>query len=186
MELLSRAEYARRRNRAKSLITRYVKDGRIVLVDGKVNPEQADKALGFTNENEFEKEKNGESGGDYWKEKTRREAAEASLKELDLARRRGELIEVNIAVHEFSKLADSVRQNLLAIPTKIASVVYGQKTIPATQRVIELAIHEALNEFGTYNAESGKPRASRASRQNRSVGKKAKAPAKTDSERVGK
>lgn len=189
MNLMSQAEYARQRKRAKSLISRYVKDGRIVLVDGKVDPNQADTALGFTSDGGVHKndaEGKTKDGDNYWKEKTRREAAEASLKELDLALRRGELVEVDAVVHEFSKMVDAVRQQLLSIPTKIAPAVQSQKTIPATHRLIEQAIHEALNDFGTYNAKTGKPRTPRTPRKNRVAGKKVKTNTKAKSKRVGK
>ncbi len=170
MNLMSQSEYARKRNRARSLISRYVKQGRIILVDGKVNTEQADKALGFLNENSVHNvHKNGDrgnaSGGDnYWKEKTRREAAEASLKEMELARRRQELVEVEAVDYEFSKLVAAVRQKLLAVPSKIAPLTHNQKTVAATQRIFEQGIHEALNELGNYDAKSGKSRSPRASR----------------------
>ncbi len=162
MNLMSQSEYARKRNRARSLISRYVKQGRIILVDGKVDTEQADKALGFINENGVHNvHKNGDrantnSGDNYWKEKTRCEAANASLKELELARRRQELVEVEAVDYEFSKLVAAVRQKLLAIPSKIAPITHKQKTIAATQRLIEQGIHEAMNEFGSYDAKSGK------------------------------
>ncbi len=189
MNLMSQAEYARQRNRAKSLITRYVKDGRIVLVDRKVDPEQADKALGFTKVHKAHNEEDGDKkneSGDYWKEKTRRESAEASLKELDLSRRQGELVEVDVVAQEFSKMVDAVRQQLLSIPTKIAPTVHAQKTIHAIHRIIEDAIHDALNDFGTYNAESGKPRTGRAPSKNRSASAKVKTNAKAKRQRVGK
>jgi phage terminase Nu1 subunit (DNA packaging protein) len=159
MNLMSQSEYARKRNRARSLISRYVKHGRIVLVNGKVDPEQADTALGFGNGNGVVK--NGDSistknGDNYWKEKARCQAAEASLKEMDLAQRRQELVEVDLVDYEFSKLVAAVRQKLLAIPSKIAPITFAQKTVAATQRLIEQGIHEALNDLGTYNAKSGK------------------------------
>jgi len=189
VNLMSQAEYARQRNRAKSLISRYVKDGRIVLVGKQVDSDQADKALGFTSGGKARNEDDGDKkngSGDYWKEKTRRESAEAGLKELDLAQRQGELVEVEVVAHEFSKMVDAVRQQLLSLPTKIAPAVHTQKTIHAIHRIIEEAIHDALNDFGTYNAETGKPRSARTPRKNRGASSKAKTNAKTKGQRVGK
>ncbi len=186
---MSQSEYARQRGRARSLISRYVKQGRIVLVKGKVDVEKADVVLGFVSDGGVNKkgsdDKN-DDGDNYWKEKARREAAEASLKELDLAERRKELVEVDLVAHEFSKMVDAVRQQLLSIPTKISPTVKSAKSIAEIHRLIEQSIHEALNDFGTYNANTGKPRASRASSKNRGPSKKVKARPKTKSKRVGK
>lgn len=180
MELISQAEYARRVKKDKGLISRHVKHGRIILENGKVNPVQADQALGYSSSGDSENvdsEKKGQ-GKNYWEEKTRRESAEASLKELELAFRRKELVEVEVVSQEFSKLVDAVRQKLLAIPSKIAPITHQQKTIAATRQIIEQGIHEALNEFGSYNPKTGKSGSSRAPNKNRGASKKAKATAK--------
>ncbi len=81
MDLISQAEYARQRNRAKSLISRYVKQGRVKLKDGKVDPTQADAALGFTG-GEIVNEKNGNGKPNLWDERARLVGFKADIAEM--------------------------------------------------------------------------------------------------------
>jgi hypothetical protein len=46
MKLISQSEYARRKGVSKQRVNQWVKEGTIRLIEGKVDPEQADEDLG--------------------------------------------------------------------------------------------------------------------------------------------
>ena len=77
----------------------------------------------------------------------RKEAANAAMAEIDLAKRRGELVEVEhiaeIVGDEYSRL----RQRLLGLPVKIAPMLDTAETLQERREIIEDAIVECLAEL---------------------------------------
>lgn len=88
------------------------------------------------------------SPGDLADAELRKAAAEAELKELRLARERGELI----AVDDLARLVEAeyvaVRSRLLAIPSKLAPEIAQIDNPTEVQALIAAEIHEALDELG--------------------------------------
>ena len=80
--------------------------------------------------------------------------ATANLREVDLAKACGDLIEIDVAQTLWQRLAVSFRNKMLLIPTKLASQVITCKEPSEAQTLIELEIHEALNELSSGSIQS--------------------------------
>jgi len=80
--------------------------------------------------------------------------ATANLREVDLARACGDLIEIEVAQTLWQRLAVSFRNKMLLIPTKLAPQVITCKDPNEAQSLMELEIHEALNELSNGSIES--------------------------------
>jgi phage terminase Nu1 subunit (DNA packaging protein) len=85
--------------------------------------------------------------------RTRKEVANADIAEMDLAERRGELVRLAAIGKVFANAVARSRARLLAIPTKVAPIVVGQK-IAEAKATIEDALHDALNELGKAELET--------------------------------
>lgn len=166
--LITQSEYARRRGVAKSAVARAVKEGRIVLIDGKVN-EQVANAM--WDQNTRARADSGRAGGSnaggdggtpvpgaqapggdaagsapaapgYSDFRTRREAADAEKAEIELNRLRGRLVDrdtVERAVFDgFRQLRDAI----FNVPQRAAPRVVGI----ADARDVEVAMAEELRK----------------------------------------
>jgi len=105
--------------------------------------------------------------------KAQHEILKSELTELELRKKRGELVEVELVLAEFGKFVSAVRSRLLSVPTKIAQIA-AQKPAAAVQQIVNGAIKEALNEFRHYNPETGECRPVKPARKARKGGPKAK------------
>lgn len=143
MELISQREYARRRGIAPSLVNKYVKQGKIKLKNGKINPDQAGKAL----------EQGGDAGTDYWKEKARHEKWKADLAEIEVAKKKHELVPVELVTEHLEKMLTAVRQKIMSLPTKSAPLIFSEESVAGMRAVLEREVDENLNELSSYNPE---------------------------------
>lgn len=86
----------------------------------------------------------------------RKLAAEAALVELDLAQRRGDVIEIEEVAGVVGDDYANVRAKLLALATKLAPQVLGIEDLAECKALIERGVAEALEELtadGIYSAE---------------------------------
>jgi phage terminase Nu1 subunit (DNA packaging protein) len=79
-------------------------------------------------------------------QRARLTSAEATLKEIEIARQRRELIPVADVVKIWDDALGSVRARLLGSVSATASRCLGLKTLPQAHEAIEGVIHEALRE----------------------------------------
>ena len=87
----------------------------------------------------------------------RKLAAEAALVELDLAKRRGEVIEIEEVAGVVGDDYANVRAKLLALPSKLAPQLIGIEDPAECKALIERGVSEALEELtadGIYSGES--------------------------------
>ena len=84
-------------------------------------------------------------------EQTRLTAAQADLKELELAELRGELHRGEAVLKVWTENVSNTRSKLLAIPTKLAPKLIG-KDLQTTQARLKDAIYEALKELAEYDS----------------------------------
>lgn len=77
----------------------------------------------------------------------------ADAAEMENAKRRGELIEIEAAVDLLETTVMAVRSRILSIPTKAAPAVAGCKTPRQAQVVLEQQIHDALDELASLDPE---------------------------------
>lgn len=86
----------------------------------------------------------------------RKLAAEAAMVELDLAKRRGEVIEIEEVAGVVGDDYANVRAKLLSLPTKLAPQLIGIDDPAECQALIERGVAEALEELtadGIYSGE---------------------------------
>lgn len=108
-----------------------------------------DKALAWYSEN-VTKTKSKREGFDQ--ARTRKVSADASLAELELSIKQGQVVKIedvaSIVEHEYA----NVRARLLAIPHKLAPLMYINDDLTECKEIIDDAIREALEEL-TGNVE---------------------------------
>ena len=79
-------------------------------------------------------------------ERTRLTKCQADLAEIELQKARGEMIPSKRAMAAWGGVVQNVRQKLLVIPSRLAPVLAGIKSIPQMKEKLEEAIYEVLNE----------------------------------------
>jgi phage terminase Nu1 subunit (DNA packaging protein) len=77
----------------------------------------------------------------------RKTAAEAALAELELGRRKSELLEVEAVEKAWTGLLLAFRSRMLSLPVKAAPLVQVCQTLPEIQEQLKRLIYEALTEL---------------------------------------
>lgn len=139
--MVSQAEYARTRGVSRQYVHTLVKQGRLMLVDGLIDTEAADRELA----NKGQVSPNDEP--DYWIEKARHERARARLAELELAEKERLLIPFDECLEIFGKSIGALRAGLLMMPTKLAGEIVGLESIAEAKAVLEREIHQVLTNL---------------------------------------
>ena len=137
---------------------RAVRDGRIALFDGKVDPVAADAQWARntrpragsqpTNDSAGSAaapdREDDDSGTGYWASKARRESAEADLAELKLAEQRGELVRAGDVRAAHAKRLAGLREALLQIPARLGAVLAAETSQARCHDAIKAEIHGVL------------------------------------------
>lgn len=163
IELVSMSEYARRRGCTEAAVRRAVKDERITLIDGRVDPVAADaqwarntrvragsrsaddanlrlsRANGHTSSDDEEPQVD-----DYYTVKARRERAEADMAELRLAEQRGELIRRADTHSAWAKRTSSLRESILQIPARLSPILAAEADQAKVHDIIQAELHAVL------------------------------------------
>ena len=71
-------------------------------------------------------------------------AAEAALAELELAKRRGDVVEIATVMEIVSEQLSACRTRLLAIPSRVAAQIAAAVKANAARDIIERAIRDVL------------------------------------------
>lgn len=153
-KLISQAAYAKLRGVHPSAVTRAVRAGRITLVDGKVDPVAADAQWKANSRARVGSrpsqaaaptvEAADSDAPDYALARARREEAEACLAEDRLRIQRGELVVVAELRKELAKHMITARDAYLALPARMAPVVFG-KSIHQIQTLLDAEIRHTMN-----------------------------------------
>lgn len=184
-ELISQREYARRCRLSPSTVNEAIKRGRITLVEGKIDPVLADREwaentdpstprnrisgnpkhtrargqvaqpmeLGGGN---YSADGNGSAAG-YAKARAAREIYQAQLAKLQLDRQRGELVradEVKIAAFNAAR---RVRNQLLALPGRVAAVLAATEDAAQIQRILNDEIERICWELSDGKGQRSMP-----------------------------
>jgi hypothetical protein len=174
VNLISQAEYAKHRGCSEAAVSKAISKNRISLIDGKIDPTVADMqwakntrvragsgrppgagtasteqlALVAPTEGSADKpagEAAAPGGDDYWKSRSRREAAEAELAEMDLATKRGELIQVKAVELVWSAALASAREHLLQVRARLAPLLAVESETFQIEQLLDLEHNKALN-----------------------------------------
>lgn len=162
VELITQAEYARRRGCTEGAVRRAVRDRRITLIDGRVDPVAADAQwsrntrprAGSRATDDVDLQAAAASVGrgaapadgaeDYWTSKARRERAEADLAELKLAEQQGQLVRADDWAAALAKRAAAFREGLLQIPHRTAAQLAAETDQARVHALLDAEIRQVL------------------------------------------
>ena len=159
---VSQAEFARQNGWSKQYVAKLVKQGRIKLDGGKIDPVAARQAINALAEpsttlrqppaDSANKEPRSPVGGslpsdnrkvvDYAAARTMREAYRAKMARLDYEERKGKLVDAQKMYEEGFQLGRQIRDALLGIPDRMADILAAE---PDPARVREL-LHDELTQ----------------------------------------
>ena len=143
--LLSRREYAVHRGVTVAAVQKAVETGRISLIDGKIDPEKADKEW-TENTNPAYNTPRTDNGlsTPYHKSKIMKTTYDAMLKKLEYEERAGKLIPIAQVQAEAFAAARTARDHLLMIPRRIAPQIINQTNISDIEYILKQEITSAL------------------------------------------
>jgi hypothetical protein len=151
-QLLKPAAYARHRNVSRQAVSKAVKDGRISLINGCIDPAVAD--IQWANNTDAaqsqraagQREQSGVSpDASSWRE--RREAAEAQLVEQKLYEQCGLLVRVDDVKRATAELVAKATQKLAQLGPRLAPALAAESDVAKVREMIEqevTAIREAI------------------------------------------
>lgn len=90
-------------------------------------------------------------GSSYDEARTRKVNAEAEIAELALVKARGELALVEDVIVAWNDVLAAMKAKMLAIPTKVATIVAVEDDPKIVKQEIEDQIREALDELSNYD-----------------------------------
>ena len=147
-EYLSQSKYAEHRNVTKGYIGKLIKEGRLHLINGKLNVKMCDA--------ELDNKSNNNNAPNYWSERALHEKAKRELAELDLKLKSDQLVEVDQVGDHLDKIFSAVRQRLLATPSKIAPLVHAEESVGGARIVLDSAIFGVLSELSQFDPTKSK------------------------------
>ena len=92
----------------------------------------------------------------------------------------GSVVTIDEVTVVFGRLVVAVRQRFLGLGNRVAPIG-ANKSAPELCEIIDDAVYGALNEFGSYNAETGKCRVQKSNRRGRKPSRKTKTTSKAHS-----
>lgn len=142
---LSQADYARHRGCSRQNIWNLIQDGRIAVSgDGLIDVAAADASLpespGLSTGAEVEPDADGSSMTALSHAQLRKTEAEATMAEMKLAERAGELIERSEVAQVVSEISAAFREQLSGLPSRVADKI----VIARTPREVSVVLAEAL------------------------------------------
>lgn len=88
----------------------------------------------------------------------RRRRANAETAELELAQKRGEVVNLAEVMESDQRLATVVRSGMLAVPGKAAVIIPDKSTAAQRETIIRRLVDEALSALSQKSVKSGKRR----------------------------
>jgi len=168
VELITQAEYARRRGVDPTSVRDAVKGGRITLIDGKIDPVVADAQWQANTRKRVSIAGEGaapaaapssppapppgldvDTGGgvpDYQLSRARREAAEADLAELRRAEELGDLIRTDAVRSAYSRRAAGLREALMQIPARLSPVLAAESDPAKIHDHLQAELRQVLEQ----------------------------------------
>ena len=159
-ELISQAEYARRRGVSRQYVGRLIKSGKLSLVDGKIDfdlaEQQLDNVVDSTRSNSGlpgRAELEGHGSTPLMEAKRLHEEYKARLAKLRYEEARGILIEKSEVEREAYAVGRTVRDAMLAIPSRLRDMLAAEDDPKKVHRLIEREIELALEDLSKVGIE---------------------------------
>lgn len=138
-KLVTQKAYAEHLGISRQAVNRMVRDGRIPSKHGRIDPEAADLALTPTK---------GQTDEVTLAEAIRRkEWALAGLRELELKRKSGEVVDVAYVERCQVQVNSNIRQRLLGLPAKLTPQLVGVTSPAKVKAIIEREVCAILEEL---------------------------------------
>jgi len=161
VNLITQAEYARRRGCSEAAVSNAIKAGRISLIDGKIDPTAADAQWAKNSRVRAGSGKaaapvQAAAGDDadagqkqpgtpnYLSSRSRREAAEAELAEIELAEKSGMVIQVKAVEAVWAQAMGATREHLLQIRARLAPLLASETDPFKVEQLLEEEHSRAL------------------------------------------
>jgi hypothetical protein len=150
--LISMRQYAKNREVSYALIQRYCKQGKITLVDKKIDPELADKEIEQTVEVRSNSKLTKPSGKAvahaeaFNVAKARREKAKADLAELEYLERAGKVVSVAQVQKEAMDLYRGYRDQMLNVVIRATKKLLGESNEFKFRKILKKEIEEAIKQ----------------------------------------
>ncbi len=155
--LLSPSAYARHRGCTHQYISRLIQVGLIPTNHGKIDPIEADKKLAESKDPSRALPKPHDASS-FSAARTRRELCKAALAEIQLRRLKDELIPVEEVLAIWTHHILDCRSKLLRLPSKMAPLIFGLKTLPEMKKALDNEIRKALEELAAIDTKALVPR----------------------------
>jgi hypothetical protein len=164
VDLITKAEYARRRGCDPAAVTRAVQKGWITEIDGKIDPVVADVQWAANARSRADSRpataigaqlagiappssapSTGPTEATYFASRARREEAEAKLAELKLQEQQGQLVRADLVRAATAKWAVAVRESMMQIPSRLAPVLAAESAAAKIHDMLQEEIRQALS-----------------------------------------
>lgn len=163
-DLITKAEYARRRGCDPAAVTRAVQKGWITAIDGKIDPVVADVQWAANARSRADSRPATEVGArlaglgqapagaeakapaddSYFAARARRETAEAEMAELKLQEQMSQLVRADTVRAETAKLANALRESFLQLPARLAPVLAAETDAGKVHDQLQTEIRQVL------------------------------------------
>ena len=149
VKLVTQAEYARSRRVSKAAVTKALKEGRIQLVAGLIDPVIADVQWAMNTRPRVDSGPSFCSGvaadpSKYASSRIARERAEAALTEIRVLEARGILVHRDRIRAELARALSTTRDALLNLPARLACVLAHERDEQAIGRLLTAEIEVAV------------------------------------------
>lgn len=184
VNLITQAEYAKHRGVSEAAVSKAIKGGRISLIDGRIDPVAADAQwarnsrvrAGSGNPGRMapgggdpgaagqsiiagrlaDADGSTEPGSDnYWNSRSRREAAEAELAEIELAEKNREVIRVKAVETVWSQALGATREHLLQVRARLAPLLANESDPFKIEQLLDLEHNQALQHLASAQLHPG-------------------------------
>ena len=156
-ELIRPSEYARRRGCSKQAVSQKIKSGGITLIDGKIDPIIADQQwLASTKQLRPDPyaatayqavvESAAESFN-YNTARAKRETHDASMSELKLRQRAGELVELSDANYAMTDFGASIRSLIEQWPARLSPVLAAEINADLIRKMLTTECNNLIDEM---------------------------------------
>lgn len=144
--LITQTETAKRLMISRETLLRYIKEGKLNRYEGgKIDEDEL---------REYVKRNRGANSPVLSKEKARHEKYKADLAELELKKKRGDLLEVEFVKKDWGRMVTACKTRLLAIPAKVSPQLPGCENAREMERMIKQHINQALEELANESSDS--------------------------------
>jgi hypothetical protein len=134
---MTQREYARHRQVSEPRIAALKKRGVLVMDGKRVNVMASDARLDGT----------GETGETFFQAQLRKEVALAGLRELELAKKRGELVMVDEVRSAVASMILNARDILLRMPAQLRDQLAQETDAIRCEELVRDEVHRALNQL---------------------------------------